>query len=78
MPSLTAEIFVECPKDSKRVNVKDVCLAPLRCPFFRHLYALATRAYLVCHCAEPPEKEEPEQPDDDPELDQMEEETTED
>ena len=77
MPSLTAETFVICPKDSKRVDVKDVCLAPLRCPFFRHLYSLATRVYLVCDCAKLPGREEVE-PQEDPELDQMEEETTED
>ena len=76
MASLTADIFVVCPKDQKRVDVKDVCLTPLRCPFFRHLYALATRVYLVCNCAKLPGREEAE-PQEDPELDQMEEEVSE-
>lgn len=76
MASLTADVFVVCPKDHKKVDVKDVCLAPLRCPFFRHFYALAARVYLVCDCRELPGREETE-PQEDPELDQMEEESPE-
>ena len=76
MPTLLTQILVQCPRDQKQVDVKDVCQAP--CQFYRHPAYRGLRMYVVCSFGEDPEKEVAvaEEPAD-PELDEAEEESLE-
>jgi len=76
MPTLLTQILVQCPRDQKQVDVKDVCQAP--CQFYRHGSYRGLRMSIECGYGEAARREECVLRDPaDPELEQMEEEVIE-